>query len=286
MELFIVDAFTEQIFEGNQAGVVLLDEGESFPNATIMQKIAAELKHSETAFVKATGQNIFIIKYYTPNGEVPLCGHATISAFAVLRNEKNLDTGDYTARTLAGNLKVTVEPDFIWLEMAQGCVLSQLTFDESTEVYQAYGLQAKDRPGSMYPCIVNTGLSDILLPVKSKEKLDDAVQNRSEVISLSKRHEVVGVHMFFYASSPQATAYCRNFAPLYGIDEEIATGTSNGALTYYLYSLGLIEESQENIFIQGPDTKTPSVIKSKMDDNKTIYVGGNAVVSVKGCIKL
>jgi PhzF family phenazine biosynthesis protein len=99
MELFIVDAFTNQIFGGNQAGVVLLSKDENFPQVPIMQKNAAELKYSETAFVKEEDTHIF--KYFTPEGEVDLCGHATVSAFTVLRNEKGLDIENYVAHTQA-----------------------------------------------------------------------------------------------------------------------------------------------------------------------------------------
>lgn len=286
MELFIVDAFTNQIFEGNQAGVVLLDEHENFPNVTTMQKVAAELKHSETAFVKKIQHNIYEIKYYTPTEEIPLCGHATISSFTVLRNEKGLKVGEYFANTLAGNLRVTVESNFIWLEMANGKLLKNLNKKESLDIYQAFGLDLKDIPDLISPCIVNTGLADILLPVNSKLLLDKAIQNREEVIRISKEHDVIGVHMFFHTSSSEVTAYCRNFAPLCGIDEESATGTSNGALTYYLHAMGLINDNSENIFIQGEAMKKPSVIKSKINCDNTIYIGGTAIISIKGHILL
>lgn len=286
MELFIVDAFTDYIFGGNQAGVVLLEKDQSFPEPIVMQRIAAELKHSETAFVKTAGHNMFIIRYFTPEGEVDLCGHATISSFTVLRNEKRIGTGNYIASTMAGDLKITVEQDIIWMEMAQGKLLKQLSLEESSELYQAYGLHLQDKPENMLPCIVNTGLSDILLPVNSKEKLNCAIQDRAEVIHISKKHDVIGVHMFFCAPTSEATAECRNFAPLYGIDEEAATGTSNGALTYYLFTMGLIRENDENRFVQGAGMGRPSVIHSKINGDKTVFIGGNAVISASGWIKL
>lgn len=251
-----------------------------------MQKIAAELKHSETAFVKAVGNNTFRIRYFTPEGEVNLCGHATISAFTVLRDEKALRIGNYVASTLAGNLIIVVEQDTIWMEMAKGTRIKRLSSAESAEVYRAYGLCLRDQPNNIAPCIVNTGLSDILLPVNSKEKLDHATQNRNEVIHISKKHDVIGVHMFFYTPAEGTTAECRNFAPLYGIDEEAATGTSNGALTYLLFSMGLIRQDNENIFIQGASMEKPSVIRSRITGNHTVFIGGNAVISVRGCIKL
>ncbi len=115
MELFIVDAFTNQIFGGNQAGVVILSNSEDFPDASVMQKIAAELKHSETAFVKEVNHNTFKIRYFTPNNEIELCGHATISSFTVLRNEKKLNIGDYVLQTLAGNFNIVVATEYIWM---------------------------------------------------------------------------------------------------------------------------------------------------------------------------
>ena len=285
MELFIVDAFTGQIFGGNQAGVVLLRENEKFPDVPVMQKVAAELKHSETAFVKAADPRTFIFRYFTPEGEVDLCGHATVSAFTILRNEKKLETGNYIADTPAGSLHVTVDPDLIWLEMAQGKLLKYLTAEESAEVYRAYGLDLRDQPETMCPCVVSTGLSDILLPVGSREKLDGAVQNRSEVIRISKKHQVVGIHIYYCTLATDVTAYCRNFAPLYGIDEEAATGTSNGALTYYLFTKGLIHERDIQVFAQGISMGRPSVIRSRINGGR-ISIGGQAVVLVSGHIRL
>ena len=285
MELFIVDAFTNQIFGGNQAGVVLLGDEDKFPEAEVMQKIAAELKHSETAFVKSADSRTFIFRYFTPEGEVDLCGHATVSAFTVLRSEKGLGTGNYFADTAAGRLNISVEPGEIWMEMAQGKLLRYLSPEECEQLYQAYGIDFQPQADNTRPCIVSSGLADILLPVSSKEILDNALQKRDEVIRISKKLQVTGVHMYFCELSPEVTAYCRNFAPLFGIDEEAATGTSNAGLTYYLLNNGLIRESDTNVFVQGVSMGKPSVIRSRTINGR-IYIGGEAVVSVSGCIRL
>lgn len=282
MELFIADAFTTKLFEGNQAGVVLLNELEAFPEDSLMQKISAELKHSETVFVKALPFNTFQLRYFTPEGEVALCGHATISAYTVLRDEKDLACGGYFAETQAGRLNVTVEEELIWLETARGELLRYLTDEESAALYDAYHLNASDQPPEMRPCIVSTGLADILLPVNDKEALDNAVQKRDEIIRMSEKLRVTGVHMFYFSQSPKATAYCRNFAPLYGIDEESATGTSNASLTYYLGLNGRIQVEQSNVFLQGETMGKPSVILSRICNDGRIWIGGRAVISIKG----
>ena len=286
MELYVVDAFTDQMFGGNPAGVVLWEDQADFPSAVCMQAIAAELKHSETAFVKSAGPDAFAIRYFTPRSEVDLCGHATVSSFTVLRDEKGLSPGEYTAHTPAGSIGVVVEPDAVWMGMAPGRVKKYLTPAESAEVYQAYGLSLHDKPEILQPCIVSTGLPDILLPVGSREKLEQADQRRDAVLELSQKHRVVGVHMYYLTPSAEVTAYCRNFAPLCGIDEEAATGTSNGALSYYLYESGLIRADTENTFIQGLSLGRPSVIKTRVSGKGEVSVGGHAVISVRGDIRV
>ncbi len=282
MELFIVDAFTDQLFGGNQAGVALLQQDQPFPEDALMQKIAAELKHSETAFVKRTNPSEYQLRYFTPEGEVALCGHATVSAFTVLRNTGELAYGEAVAKTKSGDLQVLVEPDKIWLEMPQGELIRTLTSEEASRVYAAYGLSTSDCAAGMQPCIVKVGLADILLPVGNKEKLDHAVQNLEEVIRLSKELDVVGVHLFFCPIGGTPTAYCRNFAPLFGIDEESATGTSNASLSYYLHSNQRIRSEMMNTFVQGEAMGKSSMILSRIDEDGMIWIGGNAVISVQG----
>ena len=282
MQLFIVDAFTDHIFGGNQAGVVLLREGQPFPEDRLMQKIAAELKHSETAFVRREAGNTFLLRYFTPEGEVALCGHATVSAFTVLRNMGGISCGEYLAKTQSGDLRVMVEPDKIWLEMPRGELLKELSEEEAARVYRAYGLTSADQPDGMQPSIVKVGLPDILLPVSSKHTLDHAIQDRDEVVRLSRDSGLVGVHMFFCPNDGTPTAYCRNFAPLFGIDEESATGTSNASLTYYLNTQGRIVPDADNMFVQGEAMGKPSRILSKVDEGGNIWIGGSAVISVEG----
>ena len=83
---------------------------------------------------------------------------------------------------------------------------------------------------TMIPQLISTGLPDIMMPVSSLEVLDRIEPDFPALSKLSERYEVVGVHAFT-VNCDDATCHVRNFAPLYDIDEEAATGTSNGALT-------------------------------------------------------
>ena len=280
MRIFVCDAFSFEIFKGNQAGVVILEEKEEYPTVTLMKNIAAELKHSETAFVKKIDNKKFKIRYFTPTEEVELCGHATISIFSVLRELKLISIGKYIAETLAGSLDIVVDKDFIWMDMASPKIEYTFNLDEIKEIYSAFNLNIDQTSKNLIPKIVNTGLSDIIIPIENKETLDSFVMNKEKVIELSKKYKVVGAHLFTLDKCKKVTAFCRNIAPLVGIDEECATGTSNGALTHYLKDYGIISSKDINTFIQGESMGRASTILSRYkEDGITIQVGGNAVIS-------
>lgn len=280
MKIFVCDAFSSKIFKGNQAGVVILEENENYPRETLMKNIAAELKHSETAFVKKIDNRKFKIRYFTPTEEVELCGHATISVFSVLRELNIVSVGKYIAETLAGNLEIIIDKDFIWMDMASPKIEYIFNLDEIKEIYSAFNLDVNQAPKNLIPKVVNTGLSDIIIPIENKETLDSFVMNKEKVIEISKKYKVVGAHLFTLDKIKKVTAFCRNIAPLVGIDEECATGTSNGALTHYLKDYNIISTQDINIFIQGESMgKTSTILSRYKEDKKTIQIGGNAVIS-------
>lgn len=278
MRGYVMDAFSRRLFGGNQAGVVLpereLEDG-------VMQAIAAEFKHSETAFVTVDKGGVSL-RYFTPAGEVYLCGHATIASFSLLRQQGYIGDGDHIARTRAGELNITVGDGTVWMDMAPPRLLRELTAEEWGAFYAAYGLMEADRPADLTPAIVSTGLADVMLPVRDHETLMRAVQDAAAVTALSKQYDVTGVHMFCLGGE-DCTAYCSNYAPLYDIPEECATGTSNGALTYYLYLRGLVRAGEENVFLQGEHMGRPSEIRSRLyeaGEEVTVRVGGSAVMSM------
>ena len=285
MKAYVMDAFSAQIFGGNQAGVAL---PETTLSDALMQQIAAEFKHSETAFVNKEVDGSVTLRYFTPAGEVELCGHATIASFALLRSLDLLQDGLHTAHTKAGDLTIDVAGDTVWMDMAPPVLLRELPEAEWPALYEAYGLTVADRPEGFVPKIVSTGLADIMMPVRDHDTLMRAVQNAPVVTDLSKFYDVTGVHMFCLGGE-DCTAYCSNYAPLYDIPEECATGTSNGALTYYLYLQGLVKAGEENVFVQGEHMNRPSEICSRLKvegDAVTVQVGGRAVMSMECDVKV
>ena len=282
MKVYVMDSFSDRIFGGNQAGVVLADKA---LEPAVMQQVAAELKHSETAFVWQTEEGNRL-RYFTPAGEVDLCGHATVAVFALLRRLGRIEDGTHKALTRAGALEIEVSGETVWMDMAPPKTLGILPEESWEELYGAYGLTLEDRPADLPPEIVSTGLADIMMPVRDHETLLRAVQNERTVTELSRRLDVTGVHMFCLG---EEAVYCSNFAPLYDIPEECATGTSNGALTYYLYERSLVEPERENLFLQGEHMERPSRILSRLtvqDGAVRVRIGGQAVMSLAGEMNL
>ncbi len=277
MELYTVDAFTDVPLGGNPAGVALFQD--KLPDEAEMRRVAAQVGYSETAFLRRIAPDRFEVRYFTPVEEVALCGHATVGSFSLLLQKGLIEGGrTYIAQTGAGDIRVDIAAGLVWLDMAVPKELGQLSDADASALLSMYGLE-EGAFGTLHPAMVDTGLPDIMMPLANPALLAALKPDMEAISALSKRLNVTGVHAFALASDG---VHCRNFAPLYGIDEESATGTSNGALTYYLYRRGLVQPDATNLFIQGEAMGKPSKIYSRLsvsrDGSVSIRVGGSAVV--------
>lgn len=297
MKFQIVDAFTNQIFGGNPAGVVLLQEGADFPADETMRQTAAELRYSETAFIKPLGADRFQIRYFTPAAEVELCGHATIGSFHALRGMGLVPDGSRCINeTLSGTLEIMVDKDAILMDMAKPQAFERLdTPEQLAELYRVMGLSDKGQDTvaekaelSLLPRKVSTGLTDIMMPVANEAELEKIAPDFPALTELSRKYNVVGVHAFT-VNTADGLIHARNFAPLYDIDEEAATGTSNGALVYYLYLNSLAALDKVYTVVQGEKMGRPSRISAQVilkDGQPFVKVGGPAVTLAQGEIEL
>jgi PhzF family phenazine biosynthesis protein len=214
--IFVVDAFTSEPFRGNPAAVVL-DQGE----AGWMQRVAAEMRHSETAFVRARDDGEgYDLRWFSPEVEVDLCGHATLASAHVL-----FETGrvapDTTARfqTRSGELRAEhagargITLDFPIAEPVPEPAIPEL--------FDALGLPAGEMlrtDGDFFMCVVDTASTvRALTPDFGKLR---ALRN------------VRGV----YVTAPGDDGYdivSRCFAPRIGIDEDPVTGSMYCVLVAY-----------------------------------------------------
>ena len=246
-----------------------------------MQKTAAELRYSETAFVRQIGENAFHTRYFTPEAEVDLCGHATIALFHALCEEGIIPSnGECINQTLAGNLRVKLKDGMIFMQMGEPETFGRIEDEQALrDLYHIMGIAdaAPDTDSPLLPEMISTGLPDIMLPVKDEEVLSSISPDFAKLSQLSEEYDVVGVHAFT-TESKDGQIHVRNFAPRYAIDEEAATGTSNGALTYYLYKNNLLKKGDQTVFIQGrrwEDLQGSSALDD--EDRVEIVIGGRAV---------
>ena len=281
MRYYIVDAFTDRPFGGNPAGVVLLGDA-PFPSESLMLQVAAELRYSETAFVRRLSATEYHVRYFTPAAEVELCGHATVATFALLHRLGMAD-GRCLCHTLAGDLAVETG-ERVMMQMARPRIVE--TIADTDEIYKALGLNFSivnsqlsilDLPVQ----VAYAGLNDIMVPLPDVSSLNALQPDMEAVAAITKEHATTSFHVFAIAKDGY-TAHVRDFGPLYGIPEESATGTANAALTHYLAVNGVIPQQGDFAFLQGEAMGRPSVVATRIDADGTVYVGGTAAVVAEG----
>ena len=245
-----------------------------------MVKVAAELRYSETAFVQPNGDGHFTLRYFTPCSEVDLCGHATIASFGVLRYLGIVTDGDTCINhTRAGDLTVSIGEQ-VMMQMATARAVE--TSIDLSHLHRIMGIPANS-PVALPPAVISTGLPDIILPVSDVDTLNTLTPDMDALAALSQEMQVVGVHAFAMTDDGY-TAHVRNFAPLYGIPEESATGTANAALTHYLARHGLVSIPSQCRFLQGETMGRPSVVTTTLSLEGTIRVGGSCSIVACGTL--
>jgi PhzF family phenazine biosynthesis protein len=294
INIYQVDAFTDKTFGGNPAGVV--PDGNSLSESD-MQNIAKEMNLSETAFVTPIDKDNFKVRFFTTVCEVDLCGHATIGSFFTLAKKGYISSIDNGSKkiyqeTKAGKLSVEIfykdgEVDKVMMEQSQPKSFGKI--EDLGELLLSMGVAKEDigiGETFVYPEIISTGLPDIMLPLKKKETLDNLPVDFEKLAKVSDKFGVTGVHAFYIPSSDSKEVFTRNFAPLVGINEEAATGTSNGALIYFLKKNGYLD-GNEIVSRQGASLNRPSSIHCMIEekgDNYIVKVGGKAKIVIEGII--
>lgn len=286
-KLWIYDSFTNEKFKGNPAGVVLDGKGLEEDQ---MQLIARELGYPETVFIFKDDSKIKV-RFFTPKEEIDLCGHATIAYGTALVESGmiNVNEGEnkIDIETNLGILPIIItmenkkvknimmyqaspklSKDFILdrEKLAKSLNISRDDFREEIDIVKAY-----------------TGVWDLMIPLKSKEALDNIDGNMNLIKELSRELGIISLHPFYLDENKQL--YARNLAPIVDIDEEAATGTSNGALTYYLYSLGIVKDREEISVIQGEQMGRKSEIRGKIqleNGEIKVLIGGTALKIIEG----
>ncbi|CAG9613818.1 putative isomerase YddE [Bacillus rhizoplanae] len=276
IKTYMLNAFTKDEKGGNPAGVVLDTKGLT---TEAMQAIANKLNFSETAFVFPSVTSDYEIRYFTPNEEIAVCGHATIAAFSLLAQIRSIRKKIYTIKTKAGILSVHMHNNkMISLQQNLPDFLKTIPREDITK---SLHLDEEKLIPDMPIQIVSTGLCDIIIPVRRLSDLLKITPDMKRIAEISKKHNVTGYHVFTLETLHNSTAHCRNFAPLFDIPEESATGTSNAALACYLIKQNKeFEKYSTFTFEQGYVMNKPSEIVVNVSTNfgniTEVQVGGFA----------
>lgn len=279
ISVYVASAFSKDHKGGNKAGMVLLDT-----KLTTIQKmsIAKKLGYAETAFILKSKIADYKFEYFTPKEEVDLCGHATIGSFALLMHLNKLFKNQYTIETNSGLLSITIKDNVILMEQNKPVYYDVVPLKELAGCFDVRDIDSK------YPIrIASTGLKDILIPIRSEEQLNTLQPNFARIKEVSKYYGVVGMHLYAFNNN---RIICRNFAPLYDINEESATGTSNCALACYLYECGYLQK-ETYVFEQGYALHSPSEILVNLSTNagdeiEKVYVGGKGYYCETKCLNI
>jgi PhzF family phenazine biosynthesis protein len=272
----IINAFGINGTGGNPAGVVL--NADALTAAT-KQSVAAQLGLSETVFVSQSATAGFKLEFFTPTRQIAHCGHATIAAFAYLKQSGVIKEDQSSKETIDGNRDIYFTGTGAYME--QQAPAFRPVSGNMHLLRQSLHLPQAGFIANMQPAIVNTGNSFLIIPVENETALQNIRPDFEMIKQVSEQYSLVGYYLFAKPTEATGTdATCRMFAPLYGIEEEAATGMAAGPLACYLHEQGI----KKDYFLieQGRFMTPPSV--SRLNVNlvieqgkiKKLFAGGSA----------
>jgi PhzF family phenazine biosynthesis protein len=261
--IFQVDAFTDEPFKGNPAGVMIVPEDALTDDW--MQKVALEMNLSETAFVFPR-ENEFQIRYFTPTKEVPLCGHATLASSHIIY-ELGLKTVNETIQFKAkgADLSIKKENDWIIMDFPKYPV-------QKTEIHKDFNRLVGFEPIEMYSSIYGW-----VIAITGNE--DDIINSEPDFERLTKNG--LGHLMITSRSdSNQVDFVVRCFAPVSGINEDPVTGSAHCALTpLWSEKIGKLELDSLQL------SKRTGYLKVKLNGDR-VEIKGKAITIFEAKMKV
>jgi len=279
IKIKLINAFSESIQGGNPAGVVL-----NSPILTDhqMKLICNNFKVSETAFIFPSDIVDYDVRFFSPKVEVNLCGHATIAAFYAMLIENFFSNSKFISlkqNTKSGIIPVeiyyTKNGTFDKIMMIQNKLFFKDICLDFSKIADSLNISKKSINEKLPKQIVSTGLFTLPICIDSFNIIKKIRPNFDKIKDICKKYGVGSVHTFTFDTIESDSIYhARNFAPLYGINEDPVTGTANGAVCSYLLSNKIISK-KELICEQGDIIKRPGRVYVNMKNNE-IRVGGKA----------
>lgn len=293
LRFYIVDVFAEQKYTGNPLAVVM-DAAEL--SGEQMQRIAKEINYSETIFIlhsQAAANGGYDTRIFTPELELPFAGHPCLgAAYLIERHLLQQKRETILLNLPAGEVSVFLHyQDYqlglierLWMRQAVPIFGQDFHYAQLSEVL---GLEMNAFDLRFPIQEVSTGLPFIIVPLHTLERVQRARILKKAYFNLVKDTQAKAILIF----SPQTyqaqhDLNVRVFADYYGIGEDPATGSANGALAAYLFKHSYF--SDDRLFLkveQGYEIRRPSLLllsAESVDGHIKIAVGGKVIEVAQG----
>ncbi|MCC5940493.1 MAG: PhzF family phenazine biosynthesis protein [Balneolaceae bacterium] len=260
MRIFQVDAFSKDVFKGNPAAVIPLEQ---WPEDSVLQQVAAENNLSETAFFSENSDGSYKLRWFTPETEVDLCGHATLASAHILFERLGYDKPEISFHSKSGVLTV-IKRDGLYV------------MDFPSNPPKPIPVP-KLLPEAIGIIPIYTGVNTDMLVFVQKEA--DVREIKPDMILL-KRMEVRGIIVTAPADNPDVDFVSRFFAPAVGVPEDPVTGSAHTVLTpFWAKRLGKSRLKARQLSERGGE-----LFCFQKEDR--VEIGGNAVTYMEGEITI
>jgi PhzF family phenazine biosynthesis protein len=262
IKIFQIDAFTDKLFKGNPAAVCILDK---WVDDILLQNIAIENNLSETAFIKQKSNNYFDLRWFTPELEMDLCGHATLAAAYVIFNETKYKELSVTFSTKSGEITVNKKDKFYELNFpirtASKTILPEIIKD-SLNIQPIEVLKARD-----------------YLLIYEREKDIENINVNAEILKkLKKSNE--GIIISAKSEKENIDFVSRFFTPHASVFEDPVTGSAHCTLVPYW-----ADKLNKQSFIAHQISKRKGELFCELD-NDIVRIKGTAVKYLEGYINV
>lgn len=252
--IYQVDAFAEEIFKGNPAGVCILERA---ADEEWMQNIAMEMNLSETAFLYPLNEG-YNLRWFTPEAEVDLCGHATLASAHILWETGILNKKeDAVFFTKSGRLSARKDGEYILLNFPSEA-------DKQVEV-----------PEGLIECLgvqilyVGKNRMDYIVEVEN----DEVARKLKPNFEMMKKIDTRGIIVTSLSSDARYDFVSRFFVPSIGINEDPVTGSAHCCLApFWEKRLNKKEFMAYQVSKRGGE-----LIVSLSENEDRVYIGGKAI---------
>lgn len=252
MKCYIADAFTDRVFKGNPAAVCVLD---AWPPDALMNNIAVENNLSETAFTVREGDH-FRLRWFTPNGEIDLCGHATLATSYILFRFVVPDQDEVCFETMSGILKVKRDGDYYEMDLP-AYDLRQVPVTDA--IVQAIGAR---------PVEAWMG-RDLVCVMKNEQDVLNADPDIGRVEKLD------GTLLHITSTGNGYDCVTRSFAPKFKVKEDPVCGSGH----CHVIPLWTEKLQKENLLAYQA-SRRGGVLRCRLDGNRVRIAGKAALYSI------